>query len=268
MPLHLENSPVFDLLNPTANFGHTSMFRIKICGITRTEDAQSAVSLGADALGLNFYAAGKRYLPPLQAKSLIEEIRHRAQETRQSPPKFVGVFVNHSLQQILEIHRPLRLDILQLHGDETIEFASHLAQALANEQSASTSATTSDASIMRAIRFSDSSSTNQLQDAQQQIERWRTAGVTGILLDAAVPGQYGGTGHQVDWEFVRQLANQVNLPLVLAGGLRAENIKAAIQTTGIGSVDVASGVETEPGIKDQDKMKRFIQSALSQLESN
>ena len=96
----------------------------------------------------------------------------------------------------------------------------------------------------------------------EKIEEWRLAGIDAVLLDAAVRGQYGGTGKTIDWDSVAEISNQIELPIVLAGGLTPDNVQQAIRVSQAQAVDVASGVESAPGIKDRSQMQRFVQQAL------
>jgi phosphoribosylanthranilate isomerase len=196
--------------------------RVKICGLTRLEDALAAVAAGADALGFNFWKGSKRYLEPARAASIV----------RLLPPfvTTVGIFVNETREQINLIADQVRLSTLQLHGDESPRDAANFSRP-----------------VIKAIRVESAASL-------AQVTRYEVAGV---LLDA--PSQsYGGSGNTFDWSQARALPQA---RVILAGGLDPANVGQAIRTVRPFAVDVASGVESAPGIKDVERMKRFIQAA-------
>ena len=237
-----------------------SPFHVKICGVTRIEDAYAVQSAGGDAIGLNFYPKSKRFLSPDDAFELVNEFR--GQSTRESyqacayqVPKIVGVFVNASIQEILDVHQQISLDGIQLHGDETLEYAKDL---IAQIESSSRP------KLIRAIHTKrlDDSAQIDVAGLTETINQWQNVGTDAALLDAFEPGQYGGTGQAIDWHAARVLADTVNLPLVLAGGLHPSNVADAIRISGITSVDVASGVETSPGIKDAAAAVEFVHNSV------
>ena len=204
-------------------------FRIKICGIKNSADAVKAVELGADAIGLNFY---KRSLRHVDLDKAIEISAAAAPVVR------VGVFVNESAESINSTAEQCGLSFVQLHGDETVELANEL-----------------QFPFIRAVRVSS------FESAQVEIKKWSEAGASAVLLDAAAPGQYGGTGHRLDWEQVAEL--QAEIPVILAGGLKCDNVTQAISTAQPAAIDVASGIEKFPGSKDHDLMDSFIRAALA-----
>ena len=200
------------------------MLRVKICGITRQEDALAAARAGADAIGLHFYKKSVRYVTPEQAMLI----------TKQLPPflSVVGVFVNAEREEILRTAELCRLDYIQLHGNETPEAFINLP-----------------ARSIKTVRV------GSVEDLCG-VERYP---VDALLLDAKIGDQYGGTGQCFDWSLLNGLTT--SMPLILAGGLRPDNIAEAVKATNPQAVDVSSGVESAPAIKSYDKMRRFIQNA-------
>ena len=204
-------------------------FKIKICGVHSLADARSAIEAGADAIGLNFYPPSRRSITPEQA----------AEITRQVEPGsvlFIGVFVNLPIDEVVATSDQVGLDAVQFHGDETIDMLGSVERP-----------------VIRAIRLGD------LESTQREIGRWADRGVAAILLDAEAGGDYGGTGKTIDWEAASRLTCQV--PLILAGGLTPSNVGQAISVVRPAAVDVASGVETEPGRKDPHLMREFTLNA-------
>jgi phosphoribosylanthranilate isomerase len=213
-------------------------FKIKICGITSVEDARAAIDAGADAIGLNFYRDSKRCVSVDAACQIVEAIDSHASK--------VGVFVNESADRIREICRDTGLRLIQLHGDEPPEFLQCLDK---------------DHKVFRARRLDErglQAITDDLQACSDLSGRCPDA----VLVDAALAGQFGGTGRQVDWQ---QLAGYRavlgNIPLILAGGLTPDNVAEAIRVVRPQAVDVASGVESAPGKKDITKMRDFVAAA-------
>lgn len=211
-----------------------SHLRIKICGITSTSDARAAVALGVDAIGLNFYPQSSRYLPPAEALRVLGAI----------PPlvSAVGVFVNKSAGEAATEGSSLPgLCTLQCHGDRPPE---------------------DDAGPYRLVVAFQIRDESGLEAVQAYLGRRRQQGKRlpdALLVDAFVPGQYGGTGQTAPWELLA--GYQPGLPLILAGGLTPENVGRAVKTVRPYAVDVAGGVEVRPGQKDPEKMRRFIENA-------
>lgn len=197
--------------------------RVKICGITRVEDAVAAANAGADAIGLVFYAPSPRAVTVEQAQKIVAAI----------PPfvSVVGLFVNAPKAEIESVLSQVRLDILQFHGDETAEDCEQI-----------------NLPYYKAIRVK--AGTNLIQCAQQ----YRTA--KALLLDAFSEAAMGGTGQTFDWNLI-----PANLPkpVILAGGLNAENVGLAIRQVQPYAVDVSGGVEAGKGIKDAVKIAAFMQ---------
>ena len=201
--------------------------RIKICGITRGQDAVTAAELGAHAVGLMFYEDSPRFVSVHQANKVIGVL-----------PPFVtrvGVFVNPVEQQVQTILGALRLDLLQFHGDEPPQFCARFGMP-----------------YIKAVRV------RKGMDLLQYASRYHDA--KGLLLDAHSEGAYGGTGEAFDWSLIP--AN-LPLPIILSGGLNAANVARAIRQVRPWAVDVSSGVESEKGIKDAAKIAAFMQGVRS-----
>lgn len=223
-------------------------FKIKICGVTSPADAKLVASTAADAIGLNFYAPGKRFVDLETAESIVAALGES-----QSRLVTVGVFVNDDVENILTICATLGLHAVQLHGDESPDFLQRLIVA-ANDRGLKLD-------YIRAIRTlprSDQAAMD-LEEIEAEIKRWTDAGVGAILIDAAVAGDFGGTGKQVDWAGFAELSSPV--PKILAGGLTPDNLDAAIKTAHPAAVDVASGVETDPRHKSPSKTEAFAATA-------
>jgi len=202
---------------------------LKICGITRLEDALHAAAEGATALGFVFWLQSPRYIKPAEAAAIIARL----------PPQItpVGLFVNESPARIREVVAETGITMAQLHGDEPPSYAEAL-----------------QIPIVRAISLDRTGETADWPDG------------TTFLIDGADPVRRGGTGTKVDWQAAAALAR--GRRLVLAGGLTPENVAEAIQVVGPYGVDVSSGVEDTPGIKNADKVTRFLASARSAFEQH
>jgi phosphoribosylanthranilate isomerase len=199
--------------------------KVKVCGITRLEDAELASELGAWALGFILWPPSPRAADPGMAAGIARVMRRKVET--------VGVFVNQPLDEIAGLVDALGLTHVQLHGDEGPSFCSAVAQRTG-------------ARVIKAVRVSHAS---DLRD----LERFHT---DFHLLDAGAPGQYGGTGRTWDWTLLAQ--RRSNIPFLLAGGLNAENVAEAIVATRPWGVDVNSGVEASPGIKDHEKLEALF----------
>ena len=197
--------------------------RVKVCGITRNEDAMAAVQCGADAIGFVFWPHSARYIDAGSARRIAEVI-----------PPFVctvGVYVDPDAAWVEETARMAKLSLLQFHGDESPEFCNQFPQP-----------------YIKAIRVKPDI------DLLQYAERYKTA--KGLLLDTYAATMPGGTGHVFDWQLIPQ---QLPLPLILSGGLNPDNVADAIKQTKPWAVDVSSGVEASKGIKDKKKIIAFMQ---------
>ncbi|WP_228050649.1 phosphoribosylanthranilate isomerase [Pontibacterium sinense] len=195
--------------------------RIKICGITRQEDADAAVAAGADALGFVFYDPSPRNVNVDQAAEIIRNL-----------PAFVtstALFVNADVAFVQRVIDSTGLDLLQFHGDEDVAYCEQF-----------------DRPYMKAIRMKPG------VDIQAECERYASA--TAILLDAYRPGVPGGTGESFDWD---RIPSELKKPIVLAGGLEPDNIRRAVETVRPFAVDVSGGVEASKGIKDKAKIEKF-----------
>ncbi len=212
------------------------MFQTKICGITRAPDVESAIAAGVDAIGLNFFKKSPRYVTPEDATSLVASFP--------SHPAIVGVFVNESTKMIREIAEQVPVDFVQLHGDEPAEMLCEL----------------SGLSVIRAFRCKDDG-VHVVTDFLDECAKLQVQPCA-VLVDAYVDGQFGGTGHVVDWSQVEAVRKRISpVPLILAGGITPSNVGEAIEVTRCDAVDTASGVESAPGQKDDELMRDFVSNA-------
>ncbi len=207
----------------------------KICGIRDLETARWVAALGPSALGLNFFPRSPRVIDAVTAAKIGAELGHVLE--------LVGVFVNHPTEEIAALVEACRLTTVQMHGDEPPQSLAEVRQRCPHVKLIR--------SWTRAARWDrlpayleDCSSLDCLPAA--------------ILVDAPAPGVYGGTGETVDWNTLRTVYNRNWPPLILAGGLTAENIAEAIRTAQPWGVDVASGVESAPGVKDRARVAAFL----------
>ena len=201
-----------------------SVVRSKICGITRIEDGLIAAEAGADAVGLVFYAKSPRAVSVQQARAIIAAL----------PPfvTTVGLFVDADRSELNALLEVLPLDLLQFHGDETPAACEGFARP-----------------YIKALRVRSG------DDIAARIEPYANA--AGILLDTYVAGVPGGTGEAFDWSLV---PHGLPKPIILAGGLTAENVRAAIDQVQPYAVDVSGGVEASKGIKDAQKVRAFVRA--------
>lgn len=224
---------------------------IKICGLTNIEDARVAVEAGADLLGFIIYPKSPRYVSPPQIAEIITTIRHeQGKGADKKLVQTVGVFVNENEEDIQQILDDTGLDLVQLHGDEPPSMLQSMRSLYPHR-------------AYKALRPEDEI------EANEQAKQYANSGVTSShasvdrpiwLLDAYEAGIYGGTGKRADWQSAAKLA-RVYPGLLLAGGLRAENVAKAIQHVQPWGVDVASGVESEPGQKDHQAIWDFVSAA-------
>ncbi len=208
------------------------MTEIKICGITSMEDAMAVAEAGADAIGFIFYRASPRFVTPEKAREIIRGLA--------SPIVKVGVFVNHDPREVDEIMRYCCLDMIQLHGDESPGYCARFPAG----------------SVIKAISGW----------AGEDTEPWVMYKVRAFLLDAKDPLLYGGTGRKADWGLARELGRRH--PLILSGGLDADNIADAIGAVSPAAVDFNSGVEISPGRKDHDKVREVVRLVRGMSDGN
>jgi phosphoribosylanthranilate isomerase len=199
------------------------MTKIKICGIKTVDDALFAIDLGADLIGFNFYPKSPRYVEVGHCRGIMSTVR------KYGHVKYVGVFVNASVGEILATMETCGLSLAQLHGDETPEMMNEL-----------------DGKAFKAFR-----------GIPEIVDGFARSESPAFLVDASVKGLYGGSGVAADWLGAAELAKKY--PLLLAGGLTPENCAEAVSRVKPWGVDVASGVESAPGEKDTGKMKAFVQ---------
>ena len=199
--------------------------RVKICGITRIEDALDAIEAGADALGFVFYKPSPRYVTPEKAGEIIDQL----------PPFIttVALFVNEPAEAIYRILETSRCDLIQFHGDESADFCASFNRPW-----------------IKALRVKDADSLSE------QLVEFKEA--RALLLDSYRPGVPGGTGETFNWDLI---PDDLPRPLILAGGLTPENISSAVQQLQPYGVDVSGGVEAQKGIKDPAKIHAFIRGA-------
>lgn len=200
--------------------------RIKFCGITRATDALLAGSLGVDAFGFIFYPPSPRYISPEKAASIVSRL----------PPMIttVGVFMDAAPEVVAQTLEITPLSLLQFHGSESEVDCARWGRP-----------------YIKTIRVRAESNLAAQADCHQK--------ACGFLLDTYLPDQVGGTGRTFDWS----LLSPISRPVVLAGGLNADNVKAAITTLSPYAVDVSTGIEQLPGIKDEHLMRSFVQAVQS-----
>lgn len=199
--------------------------RVKICGITSLEDALEAVDAGADALGFMFYAKSPRFVPAEAAGEII----------RRLPPFVakVGVFVNPSEEEVRRAIAGAGIDTVQFHGAETTEFCARFGL-----------------KVIKAFRIRDEDSLKALP--AYKVSAW--------LLDSYVAGEFGGTGEKFSWDLA-VAAGRLGCPVILAGGLKPENVADAVRQVRPFGVDVSSGVEAAPGRKAASMVRAFVRAA-------
>jgi phosphoribosylanthranilate isomerase len=204
--------------------------KIKICGITNVEDAVKAVKLGADLLGFNFHPQSARYISQKEAEKIIRKL-----------PAYVdtvGLFVNADADEIRKISRDLMLNWVQLHGDESPGFCLSLDNITAQ--------------VIKAIRVKDA----------RDIEYAKNFSTDALLLDAYHPELYGGTGQRFDWNLLPELTGHTFGRTFLAGGINPDNVIEAIGH-GFYGIDICSGIEDSPGIKNHKKMELLFKKIRS-----
>ena len=201
------------------------MVKVKICGITNLNDALGSAGSGCDALGFVFYKKSPRYIDPAKAKNI----------SRILPKKILrmGVFVDEKEKEVKKIAKLCELDILQFHGDESPEYCARFKD---------------DYKVIKAFRVKDSDSLKSVNDY----------GVDYYLFDTYKSDSMGGTGEKFDWKILKDF--EILKPFILSGGLDPENVERAIREVAPYAVDVSSGVESAPGKKDPELLKRFIEN--------
>jgi len=203
------------------------MTKIKICGIKTIDGALAALDAGADMLGFNFYPKSPRHIDVGTCRDIMSVMRKYGQVI------YVGVFVNASIEDIRATMDTCGLNLAQLHGDETSETVQSLY-----------------GKAFKAFR-----------GVPESLNGFAGEDAPALLVDAAVKGAYGGTGVAADWKSAAELAK--HYPILLAGGLTPENVAEAVRQVRPWGVDVASGVESVPGLKDAAKMKAFVKAVRS-----
>ncbi len=210
------------------NFLDPAFTSLKICGVTTKADAEQLVAMGVDALGVNFWPSSKRYLAPNEAQWLREMADKIVR---------VGVFVNASPESVMQLFSEGLIDMVQLHGDESPADAVRYR----DEQ----------------VPFIKAFGVKTAADLSHAGEY----GAAAVLLDAHAPGIYGGTGETFDWEVASDFRRQhSNLPVILAGGIVPENAGLAVMSVLPAALDIASGAEYSPGVKDFEKVAAFLRA--------
>ncbi len=194
--------------------------KVKVCGITNIDDANVCVDCGADALGFIFYKKSKRYIEPDKAKKIIDSL-----------PFFVfkvGVFVNEEIEKVNQIAKDLKLNAVQLHGDEDLEYCKKI-----------------NYPVIKAIRVDE-----KLNENLEKYSNYT------VLLDTKDDKKYGGTGKRFDWGLI---PNNYRSKIILAGGVSEDNIEDIFNRIKPPAVDLSSSLEKEHGIKDHEKVKSFFE---------
>ena len=196
-------------------------------------DAQLCQDLGVDAIGLNFYAKSLRCIDSQLASELVAQL--------DTPLAKVGVFVNNSAERINELAEKCQLDYIQLHGAETTKMIAQI-----------------ELPVIRAIPWAG------IEQTKTDCEAWADAGVVAVLLDSVKGKQFGGTGQAIDW--AKAAALDIDIPLILAGGLQPANVQQAIELVQPAAVDTASGTEDLPGKKSRQLLCDFVHNAQAALD--
>lgn len=217
---------------------------IKICGVTRAEDAATIIHFGADAIGFNFFPDSRRFVSIPNARALAESARRSA--VNLLPVDLVGVFVNAEAEAIRIAVQKVGLSVIQVHGDESVEHVTEIHRLCP------------DVPIVRAFRVDPKNIEHTLDDIDRLSAQVPLAA---ILLDAFVPGEFGGTGTTVDLSILDSYKLQQRPPLILAGGLTSKNVAFSVNDRTVWGIDTASGVESSPGIKDSARVYEFVNTA-------
>ncbi len=198
--------------------------KVKICGITKENDAKLAVSLGAWAIGFILYPKSPRYVSNSRVKEILSSLdRH--------PYLKVGVFVNPTLEEVKRTVNETGINAVQLHGNETVEFCASVKGAIPG------------ITVIKAIRLGE-------VDV-------KVPSIDFYLLDAQSDSEWGGTGKRIDWKAASEFKTR---PFLLAGGLKPENVKDALDTVKPDGIDLSSGVEISPGVKSEEKLRSLFES--------
>lgn len=216
------------------------MTRVKICGITNLNDARAAAGAGADMLGFIFYPPSPRAIDPVDAGTIVHAVR---QTMSSRCPRFVGVFVDAPPAEVWRTIKAADLDLVQLHGSESPEIVAQFGRR-----------------ALKAIR------PRTLAEAEEALATYASTFIQSperpnLLADAYHPVRAGGTGQRANVEIARMLAQRCRL--MLAGGLTSENVQSAIGTVKPWGVDVSSGVEQQPGLKDHAQIRTLIEAVRS-----
>lgn len=200
------------------------MVKVKICGLTRVQDAMLAADLGASALGFVFWPASPRFVDPFEARRLVREL----------PPfvSVVGVFVDQPSDYVRGVASLVKLTAVQLHGNETLDFITQFK-----------------VRVIKTVPLVEGSDVDSADHLPRNVT---------ILIDAHDPVKVGGTGRQVDWTLAGAIARRRRV--ILSGGLRPDNVGEAIERVRPYAVDVSSGIEQRPGIKDVAKLRAFFEA--------
>ena len=201
-----------------------TMTKVKVCGLTREVDALLAAELGAAAAGFIFWQGSPRYVTPVAARAIVDML----------PPDIaaIGVFVDASVQHVTDVAKAVGLSAVQLHGKETVELCRHIPYR-----------------VIKAVPIRDRTNLAAALDVPRDIT---------VLLDAHDPLQKGGTGRTIDWNVAATVAARRRV--FLSGGLTPANVAKAVETVRPYAVDVASGVEASPGVKDEGRLRAFFEA--------